>query len=167
LPRLAYIGLGSNLGDRLFYLREAVRLLAQDPDIRGVNPSRVYETAPVGGPPQGKFLNAVCALETTLSPLLLLHRLQTIERLLGRVRREYWGPRTGDLDLLLYGRVRMKTPRLILPHPRLLTRSFVLVPLAEIAPDLIVPGTEKRVTELCRALGATEEPYKDNDGVLF
>ncbi len=112
--------------------------------------SSVYETAPAGGPPQGLFLNGACAVETVLRPAALLHLLLETEDKLGRVRRERWGPRTVDLDLLLYGECLVNTPALVIPHPRLAERSFVLVPLAEIAPAAPVPGTGRTVEELLR-----------------
>lgn len=156
---VAYIGLGSNIGDRLFYLQQSLKLLAREPDIFLRASSRVYETAPVGGPPQGRFLNAACSLKTSLPPVLLLRRLLAVEQKLGRERRQRWGPRTVDLDLLIYGQVAMCTPALVLPHPRMLTRSFVLLPLLDIAPEVTVPGTGQTVSRLCRDLGAAERLY--------
>ena len=105
----AFIGLGSNLGDRMGYLREALTRLEQEP-VRLGKVSPLYETEPVGGPLQGPYLNACATFETALSPVSLLRRLQQIETALGRVRRERWGPRTVDLDLLVYGNVIMRTP---------------------------------------------------------
>ncbi len=146
----AYIGLGSNSGDRLFFLRQSLKLLTQDPGIALLACSRIYETAPVGGPPQGPFLNAACSLRTSLTPVLLLRRLLAVEQDLGRERRKRWGPRTLDLDLLIYDRVIMHTPALILPHPRMLVRGFVLIPLRDIASEETIPGTGQTVRELCR-----------------
>jgi len=145
---IAYIGMGSNLGRRLENLRRAVHLMAGEPEISVVRLSPLYETDPVGGPPQGPFLNAVAALDTGLAPEKLLQALLSIENKLGRLRRERWGPRTLDLDLLLYDRLVLKTPDLIIPHPRMLQRNFVLVPLERLAPDLVIPGTGKTVRQI-------------------
>lgn len=150
LPALAYIGIGSNTGDRLYYVEHSLKLLARDPQITLQARSPIYETAPVGGPPQGLFLNAAASLKTSLPPTLLLRRLLAVEKTLGRERRERWGPRTIDLDLLIYGSILMYTPALILPHPRMLTRSFVLEPLYDIAPELPVPGTGRTVAQFHR-----------------
>ncbi len=143
----ACIGLGSNLGDRAAYLKEALLRLEREPVLlHAVSP--IYETTPVGGPGQGLYLNACASLTTTLSPVNLLRRLQQIEIALGRVRKERWGERTIDLDLLVCGQIIMRTPFLDLPHPRLTERDFVLQPLSDIAPDLGIPGTGKTVGEL-------------------
>ncbi len=143
----AFISLGSNLGDRVVYLKEALLRLEREPvSLRAVSP--LYETAPVGGPPQGFFLNACASFNTALPPATLLRRMQVIETALGRKRLERWGPRIIDLDLLTYGNVIMRTPALELPHPRLAERDFVLQPLSVIAPDLEIPGTGKNVSRL-------------------
>ena len=134
----AYLALGSNLGDRAAMLRGALASLSNGADVRIVNESAVYETAPVGGPEQPDYLNMVVAVETALPPEALLARCLAIEAEHGRVRRERWGARTLDLDLLCYGEVELKTAQLTLPHPRMRERAFVLVPLAEIAPELMV-----------------------------
>jgi 2-amino-4-hydroxy-6-hydroxymethyldihydropteridine diphosphokinase len=140
MPVTAYIALGSNLGDREGYLSRALAALRQRPGVRVVRVSSFHETAPVGGPPgQDNFLNAAAELETDLGPEGLLHALLDIERQLGRVRRERFGPRTIDLDLLLYGDLVRDEPDLTVPHPRMHERLFVLGPLAEIAPDVIHP----------------------------
>ncbi|HHX87065.1 MAG TPA: 2-amino-4-hydroxy-6-hydroxymethyldihydropteridine diphosphokinase, partial [Firmicutes bacterium] len=152
----AYVSLGSNIGNRLFFLRQSLKLLARDPAISLLAFSRVYETRPVGGPIQGLFLNAACSLKSSLPPVLLLRRLLAVEEKLGRERRQRWGPRTLDLDLLIYDKVVMCTPSLVLPHPRMVTRSFVLIPLLDIAPELPVPGTGQTVSQLCRDLEAAE-----------
>lgn len=135
---VAYIGLGSNLGDRLANLRRAVVALDSG-DISVRKMSSVYETDPVG-PPQPDFLNAVCEVDTPLSAPELLKRLKSIEVDLGREARERWGPREIDLDLLLYGNEVINDPELKVPHQELTRRSFVLVPLLEVAPDLRLPG---------------------------
>jgi len=132
----AFIGLGSNMGDRAGHLRAALERLAQLPQTRVIRCSSWHETAPVGGPPQGMFLNGVARIETSLKPKDLLERLQLIEEELGRPReRVQWGPRVIDLDLLDYDGLTLNLPGLELPHPRLRKRPFVLIPLAEIAPE--------------------------------
>jgi 2-amino-4-hydroxy-6-hydroxymethyldihydropteridine diphosphokinase len=133
----AYIALGSNLGDRLGYLQLGVDALARQSGIDVLAVSRVYETAPVGGPPQEAYLNAVVAIDTTLEPRELLHRCQQIEELAARERKERWGPRTLDVDILLVDGVRADTEDLTLPHPRMWERGFVLAPLRDVAPDLV------------------------------
>jgi 2-amino-4-hydroxy-6-hydroxymethyldihydropteridine diphosphokinase len=131
----AYVGLGANLGDREETIRAAV---AELPDVVAVSPLR--ETDPVGVTDQPQFLNGVAALETELAPRQLLDVLLAVERRLGRERRERWGPRTIDLDLLLYGDEVIDEDGLKIPHPRLHERRFVLEPLADLAPQLVVPG---------------------------
>jgi 2-amino-4-hydroxy-6-hydroxymethyldihydropteridine diphosphokinase len=132
---IAYVGLGANLGDRERTIRAAI---AQLPDVVAVSPLR--ETDPVGVTDQPRFLNGVAALETELAPRELLDVLLAVERRLGRERRERWGPRTIDLDLLLYGNEVIDEDGLEIPHPRLHERRFVLEPLADLAPQLVVPG---------------------------
>jgi 2-amino-4-hydroxy-6-hydroxymethyldihydropteridine diphosphokinase len=137
----AYVGLGSNLGDRESYLRAALGALAVEPDIEVVAISSLRDTEPVGLVDQPRFLNAAAAVETTLPPRALLERLLAIERRLGRTRTgPRLGPRTIDLDLLLYGDERVDEPGLELPHPRLHQRRFAIEPLAELDPALVVPG---------------------------
>ncbi len=134
----AYLSLGANLGDREANLTSALHRLAETGVIvRRV--SSLYETAPVGGPPQPPYLNLAVEVGTALSPRELLRLCLAIEAELGRVRTEHWGPRTLDIDLLLYEGVTSDGPELTLPHPRLAERQFVLAPLAEIAPDLRLP----------------------------
>jgi 2-amino-4-hydroxy-6-hydroxymethyldihydropteridine diphosphokinase len=138
---LAYIGLGANLGDREAMLRAALERLAAEPAIRVVEVSPLRDTAPVGMVDQPRFLNAAAAVETTLSARELLDRLLGIEQRLGRTREgPRFGPRTIDLDLLLYGEERIDEPGLEVPHPRLHERLFALEPLAELDPGLDVPG---------------------------
>jgi 2-amino-4-hydroxy-6-hydroxymethyldihydropteridine diphosphokinase len=132
----AFLALGSNLGDRLACLRQGVRGLAGDPRIRLGPVSSLYETAPVGGPvDQGWFLNAVLTVYTDIGPQSLLTVAQQIEARLGRERSVSNGPRTIDVDLLTYADCICDEPAITLPHPRMHTRLFVMVPLAEIAPD--------------------------------
>ena len=147
---LAYVGLGSNLGDRRGLIREALKRLSRIDGVRVLKRSRIIETDPVGNTEQPKFLNAVAEVETRLEPKPLLRRLRAVERELGRVRHERWGPRTIDLDLLLWGDRSMATPRLTLPHPRLAERRFVLAPLAELCPRRRVPGTGRTVHGLLK-----------------
>ena len=131
----AYLGLGSNLGDRLAHLQAAVDGLAGTPGIEVAAVSPVYETRPVGGPPQGHYLNAVVALHTDLTPRDLLNIAQRLETREHRVRAERWGPRTLDVDVLLVGDEVVEEPDLVVPHPRLSERAFVLVPLSDLAPE--------------------------------
>jgi 2-amino-4-hydroxy-6-hydroxymethyldihydropteridine diphosphokinase len=148
----AYIGLGSNLGDREGFLRRAVDLLRAESEIEVVAVSSVRETDPVGFPDQPRFLNAAVEVETSLPPRELLERLLEVERAIGR-RRDgpLYGPRTIDLDLLLYADQVVDEPGLTVPHPRLAERLFVLEPLQELTPDLVVPGRGP-VSELLAAL---------------
>jgi len=149
----AYIALGANLGDRARNLRDALALISASPGSTLTAVSSFLENPAVGGPPDSPaFLNAVAEIETSLSAHEVLSRLLQIERALGRERREKWGPRTIDLDLLLYGNDVISADDLVIPHPRLHERRFVLQPLAEIAPDLIVPGLNRTVRELLRSL---------------
>ena len=144
----AYMGLGSNLGDRAGNLQAALSQMAEMPTISIMRVSSLYETAPVGVTEQPDFLNAVAALETSLPALELLNVFLHLENQIGRVRTFRWGPRVIDLDLLLYGDAQIALPSLAVPHPRLRERAFVLVPLAEIAPELILPGETKTVKQL-------------------
>jgi 2-amino-4-hydroxy-6-hydroxymethyldihydropteridine diphosphokinase len=138
---VAYVGLGSNLGDRAGSLRRALELLASIPGVEVVAVSSVRETDPIGYTAQPRFLNAAAAVETELGPRELLAALLDVEARLGRTREgPRFGPRTIDLDLLLYGAERLKEPGLEVPHPRLHERVFVLEPLAELDRGLEVPG---------------------------
>jgi len=138
--RRAYVGIGSNLGDRLAHLRAAVHGLGAATSVSVVAVSAVYETAPVGGPPQRDYLNAVVALDTTLSPRGLLDLAQALERDAHRVRGERFGPRTLDVDVLLVGEERVDEHDLEVPHPRLYERGFVLAPLRDLDPDAAGPA---------------------------
>lgn len=160
------IALGSNLGDRARHLALAVREIGHTEGVRVVAVSRWIETDPVGGPPnQGRYLNGAVLVETTLSARDLLRELQRIEHEHGRDRSVSVqnGPRTLDLDLLTHGLERHADPSLCVPHPRMFVREFVLAPLAEIAPDLVVPGTPPRtVRELLVELeSGSQRPKSD------
>jgi len=133
-PRRAYLGIGSNLGERLGYLQLAVDHLAATEGVTVVGVSPVYETAPVGGPEQPDYLNAVVAVDTTLTPHELLRVAHDIEAAAERVRTVRWGPRTLDVDVLLVGDERVDDPDLVVPHPRMAERAFVMVPLADLDP---------------------------------
>ncbi|BBD80584.1 2-amino-4-hydroxy-6-hydroxymethyldihydropteridine diphosphokinase [Aerosticca soli] len=137
----AFVALGSNLGDPRGQLERACEALARLPATQLAARSRLYRTPPWGMTAQPPFLNAVAMLETTLAPNTLLEALLAIERAAGRVRgTERWGPRTLDLDLLHMEETVLDTPELTLPHPRIAERAFVLLPLADLAPDLVLPG---------------------------
>lgn len=136
---LCYLGLGSNLGDPVRQLEEAVARLAQLPDSKLIAVSSLYASAPIGPQDQPDFINAVAALETELAPLALLDALQELERMAGRKRLRHWGERTLDVDILLYGDACIDLPRLTVPHPEMTRRAFVLQPLAELAPGLLLP----------------------------
>ena len=143
-----YVGVGSNLGDRWGRLAHAARELRATAGVALVQASRVYDAAPIG-PPQPRYLNAVLELETSLPALDVLDLVQEVERTGGRVRGpERWGPRTLDLDLLLYGEAVVRVPRLVVPHPGLAVRRFVLAPLGELCPERTVPGTGRTVAQL-------------------
>jgi 2-amino-4-hydroxy-6-hydroxymethyldihydropteridine diphosphokinase len=135
----AFVGLGSNLGDRLAKLQKAVDLLGQVEGVAVLRSSRVYETAPVG-PPQPDYLNAVVEVLTSLGAKGLLEACLDVERTMGRVRVERWGPRVIDLDVLTFGDETIKEPDLTVPHPRMHERAFVLVPLLELEVDPPLPG---------------------------
>ncbi len=136
----AHVGLGSNLDDPRRQLETAFEALARLPHSRLAARSALYASAPMGPADQPDYLNAVAALDTELAPLALLDALQAIEHDQGRVRERRWGPRTLDLDLLLYGDQVIDLPRLKVPHPGIAERAFVLAPLVEIAGDIAIPG---------------------------
>jgi 2-amino-4-hydroxy-6-hydroxymethyldihydropteridine diphosphokinase len=151
----AYIALGSNLGDRLAYLRAALKALSEHPEVSvdfDSDVASLYETSPVGGPAeQNAFFNSVVRIATQLSPISLLDVLLSIEDALGRRRGAKWGQRCIDLDLLLSGDVVSQSDRLVLPHPRLHQRRFVLEPLGELAAQLVHPLLHISVADLARA----------------
>jgi 2-amino-4-hydroxy-6-hydroxymethyldihydropteridine diphosphokinase len=134
------LALGSNLGDRLASLQEGVDVLCARPGLFDVRVSPVYETAPVGGPAQPDYLNAVLVATTTLSAQAVLERSQEAESALGRVRGQRWGPRTLDVDVIVYGAEVSDDPELTLPHPRAHERAFVLAPWHDVDPGAVIPG---------------------------
>ena len=148
-----YLSLGSNLGEREANLRAAIERLAA-PDVRVVRTSPVYETEPVDYIHQRWFLNLAVEAETSLFPMELLARIGKIERTLGRVRKVAKGPRTIDIDILLYGQAVVRSATLEIPHPRMAERRFVLAPLADLAPGLRHPVTHKTVREMLAAAPA-------------
>jgi pantoate--beta-alanine ligase len=149
----ALLALGSNLGDRAAALDRAVELLRQVAEITVLRVSKWHETDPVGGPArQGAYLNGAALIETSLEPHALLRELQRIEAELGRIRSERWGPRTIDLDLLLYDALVLDTANLTIPHPRMSQRRFVLAPAAEIAPEMLDPVSGRSLRDLCASL---------------
>ena|SRR3972149_3245201 len=159
----AFIGLGSNMGDRKTHIEEAVHLLDNPPDIKIEQSSALYVTEPIGYVGQDWFLNSVVKVITTLSPHDLLHHCQAIEDHMGRVRTMLWGPRIIDLDILLYGKEIIEDDELIIPHPNMHKRRFVLVPLVEIAPMALHSKLNKTAAELLRLLkdGHKVEVYRE------
>lgn len=145
----AFLGLGSNVGDRLTLLQEAVDLLGAHPRIRVEAVSSVYETDAVG-PPQDAFLNIAVRVATRLSPRGLLGACAEVEQRLGRVRAERWGPRTIDVDILLYDDREVRSRSLTVPHPRLAQRTFALIPLIEVAPGVTFPDGRRLAEALAR-----------------
>jgi 2-amino-4-hydroxy-6-hydroxymethyldihydropteridine diphosphokinase len=145
--KTVYLGLGSNIGDRERYLSAALTHLAA-PDLRIIRTSSTYETEPVGYADQRSFLNLVVEADTDLFPMQLLWRVGKIERALGRLRAIPNGPRTIDIDVLLYGKAVVRSASLEIPHPRMAERRFVLAPLAELVPTLRHPVTHKTISEM-------------------
>jgi len=144
----AYIGLGSNLGDRLGTLRKAIKMIAQLPDTELLKKSSWYESEAVGGVAKKDFINGVIQIATKIPPENLIDHLLNIEKKLGRVRFERWGDRTCDLDLLLYADVVSDNQNCQLPHPYITKRAFVLLPLAQIQPLIRLPKTDKTIGQL-------------------
>ena len=152
-----FIGIGSNEGDRLQHISQAVKALGALKGVRLLQLASIIETAPQGGPPQGPYLNSVVAVETEVPPRELLPALKAIETALGRKSSaQRWAPRPIDLDLLLYGDLVMQEPGLTIPHPRLHARRFVLEPLAQIAPDRLHPVLNRSISELLQQLAPVE-----------
>lgn len=148
---LCAIALGSNLGDSRATVETALKSLSTTPHISLISQSSWYQTTAVG-PPQPDFINGCAVLQIQMSPQLMLETLLDIEAQFGRVRQERWGPRSLDLDLLLYDELVLDTPTLQIPHPRMRDRAFVLVPLAEIAPNWIEPVSGKAISQLVQAV---------------
>jgi 2-amino-4-hydroxy-6-hydroxymethyldihydropteridine diphosphokinase len=146
------LALGSNLGDRMANLQGGVDALCAGPGLQDVTVSPVYETAPVGGPAQLDYLNAVLVAATSLSAHAVLRRARAAEAALGRVRGERWGPRTLDVDVVAYGNLASGNPQLTLPHPRAHERAFVLAPWHDVQPDAVLPG-RGRIADLLAAVG--------------
>ena len=149
------LALGGNVGDKAESLRRALRAIASEPGIELTAVSRLYRTAPWGKTDQDWFVNACALGRTSLKPEALLQRVKRLEVELGREPTERWGPRVIDIDLIAYDEVTLKTERLTLPHPELFNRAFVLVPLTEVAPDLVIAGV--RVGDAAARLGAEAE----------
>lgn len=151
---IAYISLGSNMGDKVESLKQAVTLLQSHDLIEVTKVSSIYDTDPVGYEDQDVFMNIVVEISTQLTPMELLVACQAIEQELKRVRIIRWGPRTMDLDIILYGEEVIETPTLSIPHPRMHERGFVLVPLAEIAPTVRQPIQNLTIAQLLQSVGS-------------
>lgn len=154
---IAYVGIGSNAGDRAAFCRRAVASIEADPQIRVTKASSLYETSPLGGPPQRSFINLVVKIDTDLDARGLLDATQAIETKLGREPSDiHWGPRVVDLDILLFGEEKLSEPDLEIPHPRMTQRRFVLVPLLEIEPEAGDPWGTRYAHVLDEAEGEVE-----------
>ena len=166
MSEVVYLGLGSNLDDRLSYLESGARALAADPEITVLKSSSVYESSPAGYLDQGDFLNAALCLTTTRTTQTLLKAMTDIEDRFGRQRTIRWGPRTLDLDLLLFGNFIVDSPQLQLPHPRLTERCFVLEPLLELDPELVHPQTGRALAHYSLELNCSG-PAHTHGGLEF
>ena len=169
MNNIAYIALGSNIGERYTYLTEAIQFLNKNPYIQVNDISSVYETEPVGYTDQSCFLNLVIKISTNLSPQELLKVTQKVENDLARKREIRWGPRTIDLDILLYNQENIEAENLIIPHPRMFERAFVIVPLLEINQDIKQNISRSQVEEMKRREGVTVWKQKNGEDafVLF
>ena len=164
---LAYIGFGSNIGDRLAHIQNAIHALSKTEGVTLQKISSVYKTDPVGYEAQAQFLNGIAAIQTSLSPLSLLHTLKNIETEIGRQHRIRWGPREIDLDILIYGDLCLQTEKLVIPHSEMHLRHFVLVPLAEIAPDLVHPVFQESIQTLLNHLDDDKSISESGSICLF
>ncbi|PYF79492.1 2-amino-4-hydroxy-6-hydroxymethyldihydropteridine diphosphokinase [Marinomonas alcarazii] len=151
----AYIGLGSNLENPIAQIDCAIDTLKKHDDLKNFRVSSIYGSKPVGPQDQPDYINAVASFDTDLSPIALLDLLQSIEQAQRRVRERHWGPRTLDLDLLLYGQEKIQLPRLNVPHPFMLERGFVIKPLSDLAPDMLLENG-KTVTEQLHQLDTSD-----------
>lgn len=169
MKNIAYLGLGSNMGDRSAYLHQAVSLLNEQTAIKVEKVSSIYETDPVGYTDQDRFLNIAVKISTNLQPEELLQIMQSIEYELGRKREVRWGPRTIDLDILLYNHENIVTESLIIPHPRMYERAFVLAPLFEINRAIEEQISHIQLEEMKRLEGVTVWKQRNGEGafVLF
>ncbi|MCI0767596.1 2-amino-4-hydroxy-6-hydroxymethyldihydropteridine diphosphokinase [Bacillus sp. TL12] len=169
MKNIAYVALGSNIGDRYAYLSQAIEMLNKNPHIRVEDVSSVYETDPVGYTEQNRFLNLVIKISTNLLPQELLKVTQKVENGLGRKREIRWGPRTVDLDILLYNQENIEAENLIVPHPRMFERAFVIVPLLEINQDIKQNISRSQIDEMKRREGVTVWKQKNGEDafVLF
>ena len=156
----SYVGIGSNLGEREFLIRKAVEALRELPRTSVIQVSSLYDTDPVGDIEQPPFLNAVARIETELEARELLWHLLLIERRMGRVRTQRWGPRSIDLDLLFHGDEVIEEPDLRVPHPEAHRRAFVLLPLQELEPDFTHPETGETIRKMIRKLDPTPSVRK-------
>ena len=163
----SYIGLGSNLGNRLGNIRFALAAMGQMPGSSVLRMSGVYETEPFGNADQPKFLNAAVELETSLEPMVLLRSLQRIEQHMGRVRQVKWEPRVIDLDILYFGSQVIDIPDLKVPHPELSLRGFVLVPLCDLIPEFEDPASRQKVKVLLKKVPRTKGDIKKMETANF
>lgn len=159
----AYIGFGSNIGDRLSYIKDAIHALSEAEGIILQKISSLYETEPVGYEEQARFLNGVVAIETKLFPQTLLYTLKDVEVTVGRQHRTRWGPREIDMDILIYEDVCLQSSDLIIPHPEMHLRGFVLVPLTEIAPNVVHPVFNETIQTLLERLEDDKSVVKSKD----
>lgn len=151
----AYLGLGTNMGDKEANIRTALRHLGAERGIKVIRTASMYHTEPVGFAEQEWFVNTVAEIETSIPPFELMSQLLIIENRMGRKRNIYWGPRVIDLDLLLYGDIRLTIPGLQIPHPRMTSRAFVMVPLAELEPEMLLDG--RRADNLAAELSTVQK----------
>jgi 2-amino-4-hydroxy-6-hydroxymethyldihydropteridine diphosphokinase len=150
--KLVYIGLGSNIGDRYQFLKFAIDSLNEDEYISVIQNSSIYETAPIGFVDQADFLNMVTEIKTVYTPLQLLQRTQQIQNQAGRINGLRWGPRTLDLDILLYNQENIDMEQLTIPHPRMFERGFMIIPLKELNSNMYFPSIEKSIEQVSNEL---------------